>query len=109
MNDPESAPYETLARLIERELELVGQGRFAELASVAAARAALIGSLPPTPPPAARQALRRAQLMHKRLEIELLRGREAILLALARTRLARRTAQGYAPASRRPPRISASA
>jgi hypothetical protein len=95
--DPEAAPYEALARMVERELELIGEGRFDELESVKDERAALIESLPATPPACARPALQRAVLMHKRLDIEITRRREALVLEFANTERVTRTARGYSP------------
>jgi hypothetical protein len=105
----DAAPYETLARSIERELELIGEGDFDELARLHAARAALIGSLPATPPSSARPALQRAALMNKRVEIEILRRREALELDLARAQLVGRTARAYAPAVKQLPYLQATA
>jgi hypothetical protein len=107
--DLDAAPYETLARSIERELELVGEGDFDELADLHAARAALIGSLPAVPPSSARPALQRAALMNKRVEIEILRRREALQLDLARAQLVGRTARGYAPVVQQLPYLQATA
>jgi hypothetical protein len=104
-----AAPYEALLELIERELQLAGEGRFDELLKVAAARAALAGTLPQTPPPDARETLERAWLMQQRLTIELTRGHEALLLELSKLERAQRTAHGYKPVQRRSPRVSASA
>ena len=109
MSSPEAAPYEKLARSVERELELVGEGRFAEALSLLAERDALIARLPDVPPAAARPALKRAALMHKRVEIEYLRQRERLLLALARAAQVRRTARGYAPPRQAHPRVRATA
>jgi len=92
--------YEALVELIGRELELAGHGRFDELQQVCAARTALMADLPDTPPRSARPALSRAHVLHKRLTIELLRGRDELLLELAKLDRARRMARGYAP----PPR-----
>ncbi len=97
MTPPEAAPYETLARIFERELEVLGAGRLGELDALDAERESLIASLPDTPPASARDALERAALMHKRVTIEIIRRREAIVLELAQLERARRTARGYAP------------
>jgi hypothetical protein len=105
----EAAPYETLARSIERELELIGEGDSDELADLHAARAALIDSLPAIPPASARPALQRAALMNKRVEIEILRRREALQLDLANAELVGRTARGYAPAVQKLPYVQATA
>ena len=98
MSTPDAAAYEALARSFERELELIGEGRLNELATLHAERTALIGDLPEVPPLSARPALQRAALLNKRVEIEILRYREALLLDLANVQLVARTARGYAPA-----------
>ena len=72
-------PYETLARSIERELELIGEGSLVELDALYAERTALLEGLPAIPPEPARPALQRAALMNKRVEIEILRRREALV------------------------------
>lgn len=102
------AAYEQLLEMISAELQLAGEGRFEELAEANAAREALIADLPATPPAAARGTLERTWLMQERLNIELARGREALLMALSELQRAKRTARGYAPPPRGP-RISASA
>jgi hypothetical protein len=109
MSDPAAAPYESLAALIERELELVGRRSFDELDALTPVRAALQASLPATPPAHARAILERCHLLNKRVEIELLRVREALLIELAQVRQAQRAASGYAPVLRRHPRLDTSA
>jgi hypothetical protein len=91
-------PYEALARSIERELELIGNGAFEELDALHAERAALVATLPAVPPADARPALQRAALMNKRVEIEILRRREAIVVQTVNTERVERTARGYAAA-----------
>ena len=83
--------------MIERELELVGTGDYDALAALKSERDALISTLPETPPPSARPALQRAALMNKRVEIEIIRLREALLLEFANVERVRRTARGYSP------------
>jgi hypothetical protein len=97
MTDPEAAPYETLARIFERELELLGSGRLDQFDALAAERDALIAALPATPPASARPALERARLAQKRVMIEIIRRREAVVLELAQLERVRRVARGYAP------------
>jgi hypothetical protein len=101
--------YETLARSIERELELIGEGSLDELEALYAERAALLEGLPVIPPDSARPALQRAALMNKRLEIEILRRREAVLLETARVERVERTARGYMPAAANRPHVQATA
>ena len=100
-----SAPYERLAALFEAQLQLAGEGRFAELRVATDECAAFIATLPAVPPPAAAAALERANLIHKRLEIECQRGREALQLAAATVDAGRRALSGYAPPRRRAPRV----
>jgi hypothetical protein len=109
MNDPQTEPYEQLADLIERELQLVAERRFDELERLEQLRSTLQNSLPAVPPVAARPALQRGLLLHKRLQIELLRVREAVLHELGHLRRAQRTAVGYAPPRANGRRVTTSA
>jgi hypothetical protein len=102
-------PYEALASLIERELELVAERDFEGLAELKHQRGALERTLPATPPPSARDALQRCHALHQRVRVELLRVREAILIELGQVRHGQRAAAGYAPARNRVLRIDASA
>ena len=95
MTSAETAPYEALARMIERELELIGTGDHDALAALGSEREALIATLPDTPPACARPELQRAALMNKRVEIEVLRIREALVLEFANTERVSRVARGY--------------
>lgn len=90
--------YEVLARSIERELELIGEGSLEELDALYAERAALLERLPAVPPLDAGPALQRAALMNKRVEIEILRRREAVIVQTANVERVERTARGYAAA-----------
>ena len=109
MSHEVAAAYEALARSIERELELIGEGRLEELAALQAERAGLIDSLPAVPPDWARPALQRAALMNKRAEIEILRRQEALLLEAANIERVDRTARGYAPPLEPRPHVQATA
>ena len=100
-------PYEALAALIERELQLVSERSFDELEALNEVRTELQRSLPATPPEAARPTLERCRQLQKRVEIELMRVREVLLLELSRVRQAQRTADGYAPARSRTPLVAA--
>jgi hypothetical protein len=102
-------PYEALAALIERELQLVAERSFDELETLREVRAELQRSLPAIPPEAARATLERCRQLQKRVEIELLRVREVLLLDLGRVRQAQRTADGYAPVRRRVSVVTATA
>ena len=109
MSAAAAAPYERLVASFEQELELIGEGRLEELDALAADRAALIERLPPTPPAAAGDALARAALMSKRVMVEIVRRRDAVLLELGRLAKVERTARGYAPRRSRRRHIDASA
>jgi hypothetical protein len=109
MNLASPPPYERLADSFERELELVGDGRLDEVAQLAADRDALIASLPATPPASARPALERAQLLSKRVMVEILRRRDVVIADLGRVAQGNRTAEGYAPKRARRLHIDASA
>jgi hypothetical protein len=102
-------PYEALAALIERELQLVSERSFDELQALKEVRIELQDSLPPTPPEDARATLERCRQLQKRVEIELLRVREVLLLELGRVRHAQRAADGYAPMRQRVSVVAATA
>jgi hypothetical protein len=102
-------PYEALARSLERELELLGDGTLDELPALYAERSALLAGLPAVPPADARPALQRAALMNKRVEIEILRRREALVLEAANVERVGRTARGYAATVESRPRLQATA
>jgi hypothetical protein len=104
-----SQPYEALARSLERELELLGEGAIDQLAALYAERAALLSDLPAVPPTDARPALQRAALMNKRVEIEILRRREALVLEAANVERVGRTARGYAATVESRPQLQATA
>ncbi|HWD76871.1 MAG TPA: hypothetical protein VG371_17170 [Solirubrobacteraceae bacterium] len=109
MTETPTQPYEELAALIEKELELVAARRFDELETVTRARADLQSSLPAVPPETARAELERCALLHRRVHIELQRVREAVLVELADVRQAQRAAKGYAPMRAGGRRVSAQA
>lgn len=88
-------PYEALAELAERELELAGLGRYEDVLALGIERDALIATLPASPPAHARAVLARTALTQERVSIELLRGRAQILFGLQRIEQVRRVARGY--------------
>jgi hypothetical protein len=101
--------YEALAAIIERELELVAARDFDGVRALTQERAALVRTLPATPPESARDVLLRCDGLQKRVGVELARVRDSILLELRQVRLAQRTAAGYRPALARTRRVLASA
>lgn len=98
-DDPreEACPYEQLAALLERELELAGRGEWSELDRLHEARERFVATFPPLPPAAARPALERCWVLHRRITVELLRGREVLLRELSELQRAQRAARGYMP------------
>lgn len=91
------SPYDALAQLAERELELVNAGAMDSLSEIYDRRRALVATLPAAPPATARPALERAAELHARVIAvleERLRDTGAELRRLSHGRTAMR---GYAP------------
>ncbi len=97
----DAAPYERLARMIERELELADQGRLAELSASVRARGEYLRSLATPAPASARRALERANALHSRVIIETLRAKESLERSRGSLRRGRQVARTYSPAPRR--------
>lgn len=107
MNASDTAPFEQLAKMIERELELVAAGRVDEFEAAVAQRGAFLETLPCPPPVEAAAAIERARALHTRVTIEAIRVRESLSEQLATLQRARRVARGYAGPLR--PRYTTSA
>jgi hypothetical protein len=103
------APYEAILEHAELELELAGRGELERLVEMAARWEELTHELPSAPPASAAPLLTRAQLVHERTRIELIRLREALLEDLATTGRAKRAAGGYGSQLRRRPHLDRSA
>jgi hypothetical protein len=88
--------YAALVEHAELELELAGHGQVEDLAVLGARWDELVAALPARPPAQAAQMLERAQLIHERTRVELMRLRDVLLADLSTARRARRTAEGYA-------------
>jgi len=93
-SDP-AAPYEQLARMIEHELELVNEGRYAELAEAVTRRGAALASLTIPEPESAQPAMMRARALHERLLVDTLRAREELARSIGHLKRLRRAAGGY--------------
>jgi hypothetical protein len=97
--------WETLAELAERELELIEQDRFDELAALGEVRAALVAALPAQAPPQAFPALERASELQE-LVTHALAAKAAVARAeLERVNRGRDSMRMYAsgmPQARRP-------
>jgi hypothetical protein len=104
-----SDPYERLADLAEIELGLVQDGRWDDLAKLAAEREALIEGLPQVPPAPALESLERAAALQQRVSAELARSIALAREGLKRLDAGRRAAQGYAPSPVQRPRLVDSA
>jgi hypothetical protein len=91
----DTARYEQLAKMIERELELVSAGRLDEFDAAVRARGELLASLPAPAPEAAAPAIARACALHSRVMIEALRVRDGLQRSRASLRRARRVTKGY--------------
>jgi hypothetical protein len=99
LEDGAEAPlsrYEAIHEHAELELRLAGEGDIDRLTELASGWARLTDGLPARPPAAAATLLQRAQLVHERTHIELIRLRESLLGEIATTTRARRVADGYA-------------
>jgi hypothetical protein len=101
--------YEAIHEHAERELEFAGRGELDRLAEMGQRWEELVAGLPARPPAAAGPLLQRAQLIHERTRIELIRLREALLSEIATSARAKRAADGYASQLRRRPRMDRSA
>ncbi len=101
--------YAALLEHAELELELAGRGEIDALAALAEQWDELTVGLPARPPAEAASLLERAQLIHERTRIELIRLREAVLADFATSTRAKRTADGYAGQLPRRPRLDCSA
>lgn len=96
--EDQTAPYEALAALAERELLLVSVGdpeRLDELAALASERAAIVASLPARPPAAAESALARAATTQARTTSALAVRIAEVRRSLGEVDRGRRTARGY--------------
>lgn len=103
----EQAPFQTLIKMIERELELAGQGRLAELQQAVERTGAFMARLPSPAPESAQPLALRAEALRGRVTIETQRVGEGIARSRTTLRRARRIARRYS--APRTGRISTSA
>jgi hypothetical protein len=92
-----SDPYERILELGERELELVQNQGWEELASLGEERERLMASLPALAPVSARGSLEQAAVLQQRVSAELTRALAIAREGLKRVDHGRRAAAGYAP------------
>lgn len=95
MSAAETAPFERLAKLIERELELAGQGRIEELREAVRQTGEFMATLPSPAPAAARPSIERSRALRSRVVIETIRVREQIERSRHSLKTARRVARRY--------------
>lgn len=103
------APYRAVHAHAERELELAGRGDVDGLVALGESWNELIAGLPAPPPLAAASLLERAQLIHERTRIELIRLRDALVAEFTTATRASRTVHGYGGQLPRRPRLDRSA
>jgi hypothetical protein len=94
-----NAPYERILELARREAELVGEGRFEELAAVWAERDDVIASLGPIPPASAREPLAEADRICRATQATLLGLLEELGRQIGQLSSGRRAAAGYGGAN----------
>lgn len=95
MSRSETAPFERLVKMIERELELAGQGRVKELREAVAKTGAFMSTLPTPAPASAKPLLFRAQALRGRVTIETQRLQQSIELSQASMKRARAIRRKY--------------
>jgi hypothetical protein len=99
-------PYSRLLELAQSELELVLGGDFDALERIDVERTALVASLPPSPPPAARPALTAAAELQARTTAALEATRAQVAKDLAGIQRGHETARGYGRATASAPQRS---
>jgi hypothetical protein len=95
LRDAEQAPFQRLIKLIERELELAGQGRLQELQDAVAETGRFMETLPAPAPESAQPLVERAKALRGRVTIETRRLRDGIEFSRGALRRARRISKTY--------------
>ncbi len=91
----EQAPFQKLIKLIERELELAGQGLLNELQDAVQKTGAYMDTLPSPAPESAQPLVERAKALRGRVTIETKRLQEGIEVSRGALRTARRFSKTY--------------
>lgn len=97
----ELAPYHTLVKLIEHELELAGRGEVDALRKAVAETGVYMRQLPVPPPESARALIERARALRARVSIDTQRLQDSLAVARASRRRRRRVERSYAQPARR--------
>lgn len=95
MTATEQAPFQKLIKLIERELELAGQGRLEELHAAVESTGAFIATLPAPAPESVQPLVLRAEALRGRVLIEATRLKESIGRSRTSLRRGRTIARRY--------------
>ena len=91
------SPYDALADIAERELELVRAGAVHELSELHAQRNAIVATLPAKPPLTAKPALERAAELHASVIAALEERMHGTGIELRKLSQGRTAMRGYAP------------
>jgi hypothetical protein len=91
------SPYDALAELAQRELQLVSAGEVEKLSELQLERSALVAALPAAPPPDARPSLERANALQARVTAALDERVGAAGSELRHLNRGRTAMVGYAP------------
>jgi hypothetical protein len=92
------APFQRLAKMIERELELAGQGRLTELEEAVRRTGEFMATLPVPAPAGARASIERSKALRGRVTIEVTRLREQLQHSREALKTARRVSRTYSQA-----------
>jgi hypothetical protein len=92
-----TTPYEALAEIAERELELVSAGAMERLPELRAERHALVATFPDVPPATAKAALERTAALQARVTAVLEERLVETGAELRRLTRGRTAVRGYAP------------
>jgi flagellar protein FliT len=91
------SPYDALANIAERELELVRAGAVDKLSALHAQRSAIVATLPAAPPATAKPALERAAALHASVIAALEERMRTTGAELRRLSQGRTAMRGYTP------------
>lgn len=103
----EQAPFHTLIKMIERELDLAQRGLLDELTEAVAETGSFMATLPSPAPASAESLVFRADMLRSRVAIETTAIRESVARSRTTLRRARKIARRYG--GPRATRISTSA
>jgi hypothetical protein len=91
----EQAPFQTLVKMIEHELELAGRGQLQELRAAVTRTGEYMATLPTPAPDSAQQLVERAKALRGRVTIEAERLRDGVDRSRSSLRRSRQIARRY--------------